>query len=84
MNSTRSLLRVFEKVKLSYSVQGMNYTPTAWVRTPKIQASPSAGQPSKDILLIKCLELGVVIGMAMACCSITNIPHLRASSGPKV
>ena len=35
-----------------------------------MQASPSTGQPSKDVLLIKCLELGVVIGMAMACCSV--------------
>ena len=42
------------------------------------------GQPSKDILLIKCLELGVVIGVAMACCSVTNISHLQTPSGPKV
>ena len=36
---------------------------------------------------IKCLELGVVIGVAMACCSVflfTDISHLRAPSGPKV
>ena len=32
----------------------------------------------------KCLELGVVIGMAMACCSVMNYSHLQAPSGPKV
>ena len=55
-----------------------------------MQASPSTGQPSKDVLLIKCLELGVVIGMAMACCSVTNaccsvtkISHLRHPLVPR-
>ena len=46
------------------------HTPTSQIWTPKMQAPPSTGQPSKDILLIKCLELGVVIGVAMACCSV--------------
>ena len=53
------------------------------IRTPKMQASPSTRQPSKDILLIKCLELGVVIGVAMACCSVTNISHLRHPLVPR-
>ena len=44
-----------------------------------MQASPSTGQPSKDVLLIKCLELGLVIGIAMACCSVTNIGMLNIS-----
>ena len=60
------------------------YTTTAQIRTPNMQASPSTGKPSKDILLIKCLELGVDIGMAMACCSVMDMSHLRAPSGPKV
>ena len=49
-----------------------------------MQAPPSTGKPSNGILLIKCLELGVVIGVAMACSSVTDISHLRAPSGPKV
>ena len=63
----------------SYSVQGMNIRftvpdsislnhclhPTARVRTPKMQASPPTRQPSKHVLLIKCLELDVVIGVAI-------------------
>ena len=63
------------------------YTPTYQIQIPKMQAPPSTGQLSRDILLIKCLELGVVIGVAMACCSVfvfTDISHLRAPSGPKV
>ena len=49
-----------------------------------MQAPPSTGKPSKDILLIKSLELGVVIGVAMGFCSVTDISHLQAPSGPKV
>ena len=45
-----------------------------------MQASPSTGQPSKEVLLIKCLELGVVIGVAMACCSVTNIGMLSVTN----
>ena len=49
-----------------------------------MQAPPSNGQPSRDILLVKNLELGVVIGVAgVACRSIflihflfTDISHL--------
>ena len=37
-----------------------------------MQAPPSTGKTSKDILLIKCLELGVVIGIAMAYCSVAE------------
>ena len=53
-----------------------------------MQASPSTGEPSKDVLLIKCLELGVVIGVAMACrtfpvCSVTKISHLRHPLVPR-
>ena len=53
-----------------------------------MQASPSTRQPSKDVLLIKCLELGVVIGVAMACCSVknigvTNISNLRHPLVPR-
>ena len=48
-----------------------------------MQASPSTGEPSKDGLLIKCLELGVVIGMAMACCSVTIISHLQHPLVPR-
>ena len=35
-----------------------------------MRAPPSTGQLSRDILLIKSLELGVVIGVAMTCCCV--------------
>ena len=41
------------------------YTPTSQIRTPKMQAPPSTGQLSHFV--IKCLKLGVVIGVTMAC-----------------
>ena len=40
-----------------------------------MQASPSTGKDSKDILLIKCLELGVVKSVAMACYSVVDISY---------
>ena len=81
-----SLNHCLQTSHIETTLQPLGYGP------PKIQASPSTGQPSKDVLLIKCLELGVVIGVAMACCSVTNIGMLlcyehfplTAPSGPKV
>ena len=37
--------------------------------TSQMWAPPLTRQPSKDILLIKYLEFGVAVGVAVACCS---------------
>lgn len=39
---------------------------TCTLVTSKVQVIPPTRQPSRDTLLIKCLEIGVVIGVAIA------------------
>ena len=54
------------------------YTQSSQIRTPKMRAPPSTGQLSSDILLIKSLESGVVIGVAMTCCCVFyTLSYLR-------
>ena len=77
-------------MKSAITIPSMCYAATSQIRTSMMWASPSTGQPSRDILLKKCLELDVVIGMVIACCSVfytfslTDISHLWAPYDPKV
>ena len=42
------------------------------IRTSKVRTPPSTGQLSRPILLIKCIEVGVIMGVVFPCYSICH------------
>ena len=71
-------ISVPDSTSLNHSLQtsdiGTTLQPLRYV-PPRCRHLPQTGNLQKTFLLIKCLELGVVMGMSMAFCSVTNISH---------